>query len=69
MAHPVPTDPREDYATPALLVFMTAAAAVVLGLIVLYAVVAEWWLLPVTLIALVLGTVGVAYAIARALGD
>jgi hypothetical protein len=48
------TDPIS--ATPRLLLIMGAAAAIVTLLIVGFVIVGEWWLLPVTVGAVVVGT-------------
>jgi hypothetical protein len=60
---------RPDRATPGLLVLMSLAVVLLTAAIAATLVVAEWWLLPVTLLALVLSTAGIGAAVARTLGD
>jgi hypothetical protein len=63
------TRPPEPAGAPKLLLVMSGATAAATALIWATLAVNEWWLLPVTVLAVIAGAAVVLIAIARALGD
>ncbi len=61
------TAPQSPTALPGLLVIMAGGVIAVTAGIGGFIALAEWWLLPVTLLGLIAATVGVVMAIGRAL--
>jgi hypothetical protein len=56
-----------EYTSPRLLVIVTAGILLVTGLITAFCVVGQWWLLPITMLALLFATGLVAIAFGQAL--
>ena len=66
---PLPLETHTDRARPSLLLLLTAAVLVVTAVVAAFAYVAEWWLLPVAVFALLASTAIVVLAIGQVLGE